>query len=89
MFKVWLITYDMAAFRPTHWQDNPESGLAFMPISDYIGIWNARSIAMGFNDREIEQPFGKWAIVCIQGQEPPPGARVVLRSRNELQPSEN
>jgi len=88
-YRVWVIDYDPTTFSPADWQQNPDSGVAFMPVCPYWPLQDAINTAHGFNDREIARPMGKWAIVCRQGNEPESGNTVVLKGQDIPQPSNN
>jgi len=84
LFRVWLIRYDEATFKPKHWQDNPASGIADSRGHQAVDIDKARKAVKGFNEQEIAdpEPTGCWAIICNEGTEPVQGQQVILERIN-------
>tara|TARA_Y100000034_G_C6867127_1_gene395371 strand:- start:936 stop:1202 length:267 start_codon:yes stop_codon:yes gene_type:complete len=85
-FICWIIE-PAPEFKPIAWEDNPKYGIAVAPMPDPFDrtdIETARGIAQGFNNGEIRNPIGLWAIVCELENQPIKGRRVNISTPAEL-----
>ena len=85
MYIVWLVKYEQYN-KPERWDANPAAAVAWQRIGNASGhqlipYEDAVGIAQGFNEKELLNSIGLWAIVLHESDpQPTQGQSVAVES---------